>query len=216
MDLTSNAWQRVLVPLLTTGPTTSTVTLQFASANTNAAVRLDDLRVVLGSWWDDDNLLNFDFDGRCRARGRAPDYWPEPDGWRSYQLLCEPDPTNLAPGAPANSQSLRVTLQGPIGNVYKQLGFLRPGDRVSVSGWVRVPNGSVQVLIGDGFTFYASTPPNIQSTPLGASLGWQQVTWPGTGVYVVPANPTFTRIDLTCQGPVGSQIWLDQFTVSIQ
>ena len=75
---------------------------------------------------------------------------------------------------------------------------------------------AIELGIGDGFTFYASTPPNIQSTPLGASLGWQQVTWPGTGVYVVPANPTFTRIDLTCQGPVGSQIWLDQFTVSIQ
>lgn len=216
LAMASGSWQRALAPLLTTGASLGTVSLQFETANTSNALRLDDLRVVLGSWWDDDNLLNFDFDDDCRARGRAPDYWPEPDGWRGFRLSCETDAADLAPGAAVGSRSLRTTLHAPLGNIYKQLRCLRAGDRLSLTGWVKVPNGTVQVLIGDGFTYYTSTPPNVQSNLLTAGPGWQQITWPGSGTYVVPANPTFTRIDLVCQGPVGSQVWFDQFTVSIQ
>lgn len=211
-----NTWQRVQVPQLAVGSGPGATFVKFYAAGLPAAVRLDDIRVNLGSWWDDDNFVNLGFELDYRDRGAAPTYWSAPDAWRAYQVTCAPDPAILRPGAAPGSRSTRVTLQQATGNLYKILTFLRGGDTAVVRGFARGvsanPNARSAIIIGNGPTYYALQPPNQHSPGLPCDGLWRsfQLT------YVVPSNPSYTRLDVYMSDAIGSQFWFDDFTVEIQ
>jgi hypothetical protein len=178
-------------------------------------LRIDDVRVLVNSWWDADNLANLGFEGDFRHPGHPPDFARAPDAWAAGLAVCEPDPTVVRPGAPAGSRSVRATMPPDWGYLHKDLTFLRAGDQVVVSGWMRgVATGTntiVAAQIGDGPTWNLATGNN------------QEVLHPCDGVwrqfqmtYVVPTNPTTTVLGLSGWTPAGAQCWFDDLSVSIQ
>jgi len=178
-------------------------------------VQLDDFRVVLGSWWDQDNLANLDFEGQCRDRGFAPDYWRAPDGWTAFQLRSEPDPTVTRPGANPGSQSLRVVPTHPSANIGKVLTFFRAGESVRVRGWVlgtSTAGANIQVIVGNGPNYFVVAPPNVFSGPIACNGTWQFVDV----TYVVPVNPIYTRGGVSVFGMANVPVWFDDFTVEVQ
>jgi hypothetical protein len=204
------AWRRTTGSLVTVsgaGPTVVELV-----CNGPATVRIDDVRLLVNSWWDNDNLANLDFEGQYRYRGVAPTYLPAPDAWRSSVAACEPDTGTTRPGAAAGSRSVRVGLDG-YGVVYKDLTFLRPGDQVVVSGWMRsvAPGGGVAAQIGEGSNWSIPTGNNQQVIHY-SDGSWRQFTF----TYTVPTNVTTTRLGLSGWGPAGTQCWFDDLTVSIQ
>ena len=212
-----NTWQRVQVPLLTVGAGASPTVVKFVASGLPATVRLDDIRVQIGSWWDDDNLGNLGFELECRHPGQKPNYWTAPDAWLTYQASCVPDAGILRPGAAPGSRSVRTTLQGSYGNVYKQLTFLRTGETAVVRGWVRGvsanPGANMQAIVGNGPTFYVpGFGPNQHSGAIACDGIWRQFQL----TYVVPSNPSYTRIDLGLFDVSGTQCWFDDITVDIQ
>jgi hypothetical protein len=211
---TANVWQRGLTPLLTTAGT-APVALQFLAGGASGTTRLDDVRVAVGSWWDADNLANLGFEGACRWPGDAPLWQPAPDAWRNFRVACAVDAAAVRPGAAAGSRSLRASLSSTLGNVWKELTWLRAGDVVAVSGWARGTGGgsaNQQVIVGNGPTFFVVAPPNVFSGPLPCDGAWRQFNL----TYTVPPNPSFTRIDLGCFGQPGNDFWFDDLTVTIQ
>ncbi len=207
-------WQRVHVPLLTVGTATPLTTMEFVAGGLPATVRLDDVRVQVGSWWEADNLANLGFEWGCRYQGLAPTYWSAPDAWQSYQVHGESDASIVRPAAAAGSRSIRLTLQGPDGSLYKDLTFLRPGDTMVVTGWARgVGGGLMRANIGDGATFaIVGFGPNVLTPPLPCDGTWRQFQL----TYVPPSNPTYTRLYLGCYASAGVQCWWDDLTVEIQ
>jgi hypothetical protein len=209
------SWQRLHVPLLTVGNGSVSTFVQFVASGSPAVVRIDDIRVQLGSWWEQDNLANLSFEWGCRFRGLAPTYWSAPDAWSSYQAICDSDPT-VRPGAAPGSKSVRLTLQAGDGSVYKDLTFLKPGDTAVVSGWARGigvdPGAAMQAIVGNGYGFYVLGAPNQHTAPLACDGVWRQFVL----TYVVPNNPSFTRIYLGCYDTAGAQCWWDDIAVSIQ
>lgn len=209
-----NAWQRAQVPMLTTSGT-APVNVQFLASGAPATTRLDDFRVAISSWWDEDNLGNLGFEGLYRDQGAAPTYAAAPDCWRSFRVAGAADAATLRPGAAGGSRSLQGTLLGSSGNVYKILTWLRAGDVVQVSGWARGTGGGTanqQVIVGNGPNFFVVAAPNVFSGPLPSNGTWQQFSL----TYTVPTNPSYTRIDLGCFGQPGNQFWFDDLTVTIQ
>ncbi len=207
-------WQRGQVPTFTTGFTVAPVITQFLATGSPATVRLDDFQIQLGSWWDPDNLGNLAFEGAYRHQGKAPTYSAAPDCWRSFRVACLPDTGVLRPGT-SGAQSLKVTLQGTSGNVYKMLTFLRGGETVDISGWARGTGGAganQQIVVGNGDNFAVVAPPNQFSGPLPCDGTWRSFTV----TYVVPPNPSYTRLDLGTFGAVGNEAWFDDLTVSIR
>lgn len=211
-----NTWQRVQVPQLAVGNGPGATFVKFFAASQPTTVRLDDIRVNLGSWWDDDNFVNLGFELDYRDRGAAPTFWSAPDAWRAYQVSCAPEPAILRPGAAPGSRSTKATLQQATGNLYKTLTLLRRGDTAVVRGWARGvsanPNARSAIIIGDGPTYYALQPPNQHSAALPCDGLWRsfQLT------YVVPLNPSYTRLDVYMSDAIGGQFWFDDFTVEIQ
>lgn len=206
------AWQRLTVPLLTVGAGSGPVAVGFAATGGPAQVRLDDVRVQIGSWWDYDNFANLDFEQPCRHGGHVPTYWQAPDCWRTFQVRCEPDAAIVRPGAPNGSHSVRMQLQAGNGNIGKDLSFLRAGDRLVVNGHARglstTPGAYVQALVLDGTTGVL-----LQATPILACDGlWR--TWSLN--CLMPANPTYVRLLLTCFDAPGSSCWFDDLTVEVQ
>ncbi len=216
--LQPNVWQRVHVPLLTIGAAASPTPLQFTASGLPATVRLDAFRVHVGSWWDNDNLANLDFEGAYRFQGQGPTSWSTPDAWRSFLIRCAEDSGNVRPGAAPGSKSMRMTLEsGTNGNLWKDLTFLRAGDTVVIRGWSRGVSanaGSGAVLIvGDGSTAFVVGLGNNQVSPLMPFDGiWRQFQV----TYLVPANPTFTRIYCAMADVPGTQCWYDDLTVEIR
>jgi len=210
--LQPNVWQRVHVPMLTVGSAPAATFVQFLAGGLPATVRLDGFRVHLGSWWDNDNLANLGF------QGLAPTTWTAPDGWRASTVACVADTGNVRPGALPGSRSVRMTLQGAIfGDIRKDLTFLRAGDTVVVTGWVRGVSANsgarAEVIVGNGDTFFVVGLGNNQhSGPLPYDGTWRQFQI----TYVVPNNPSFTRIDLGSYDVPGTQCWYDDITVSIR
>lgn len=214
--LQTNLWQRVQVPLLTVTSGASPTAVQFGASGLPATVRLDGIRIHIGSWWDADNLANLDFEGGYRFQGHAPTYLPMPDAWQGSRVRCAADAGNVRPGALPGSRSASMTLQGQFGGVSKDLTFLRQGDSVVVGGWVRGVSANAaahaEVIIGNGQTFYLVGFGNQHSGPIPFDGAWHhfQLT------YLVPANPSFTRIDLGLYDAAGTQGWYDDLTVEIR
>jgi hypothetical protein len=217
LDLqTPNTWQRVQVPLLTVGATGLPTAVRFVAAGLPATVRLDDVRVHIGSWWDFDNLANLDFELGCLYQGAAPLHSAAPDAWRGYRLDCTPAPGVVRPGS-TGAQSICGTLQAESGNLTKVLSFLRRGDTAVVRGWVRGvssnPAANIQAIVGDGPNYYVyQYGPNQHSGPLACDGAWRQFTL----TYVVPINPSSTYIDLSIYDAPGTQCWFDDVTVEIR
>jgi hypothetical protein len=210
-------WQRVHLPLFVSAALTQPSLLSFRAAGAPAAVRLDDVRVHVGSWWEDDNLLNLDMEMPCRDLGIQPDYLRAPDGWSVYQTSCVSDANVVRPGAAPGSRSVKATLRAASGNIYKNLTFLRPGDRVLLRGWVRGvspnPGANIQVIIGNGANFYlVGFGPNQHSGPKACDGVWRQFQM----TYLVPVNPSYTRIDLGTFDVAGTEAWFDDITVEVQ
>lgn len=205
-------WQRLYAP-----PVTVTNPLAPAGIElfhpTAATSQFDDVRVVLGSWWSDDNFDNLRFEAPLRSlHGGANGL---PDAWDAFQLQCAADAAVVRPGAAAGSRSVRLAGTATVGNLFKVLTFLRAGDRVDVTGWARGTGGagsSMEVILGNGVNFYVVSPPNVFSGPLPADGVWRQFTM----TYTVPSNPSFTRLDLGCFGPPGSTFWFDDLTVEVR
>jgi hypothetical protein len=211
-----NAWRRVHVPLLTTGATTPLTGIELVAGGVPASLRLDDVRVRLGSWWEADNLGNLDFELGCRYQGVAPTYSSSPDCWNSWSVSSANDASVRRPGS-SGSQSIRTTLQGSYGALYKDLTVLRPGDTVVVRGWTRAVGTSsgafTQLNIGDGPNFHLNGYSTNRTTgPLPADGTWRQFQV----TYSPPANPTYTRLYLGWYGAAGAQAWWDDLTVEIQ
>lgn len=209
----TGAWRRTHVPLLTVnGPGPTVVELVCPGA---ATLRLDDVRLRINSWWDNDNLANLDFEGGFRHTQGAPLHARTPDTWWTSLATCDADAVTIRPGAAAGSRSVRATMPYNYGVFYKDLTFLRPGEQVVVTGWMRgAPTG-----IGTGIAAQIGDGPNW-SLPTGNN---QQVIQPCDGVwrpfnltYTVPQNPTTTRLGLSGWSATGSQFWFDDLTVSIQ
>jgi len=206
-------WQRLYVPPVAITNALSPVAIDLVHPSAPATTRFDDVRIVLGSWWSDDNFDNLQFEAPLRNLQTSSS--GVPDAWEAFQLQCAADAAVVRPGAAAGSRSLRVVGTATVGNVFKQLTFLRAGDQVVVSGWARGTGGvgsSMEVIVGNGQNFYVVAPPNVFSGPLPANGTWQQFTLN----YTVPNNPSFTRVDLGCFGPPGSTFWLDDLTVEVR
>lgn len=213
--LQPNTWQDVHVPLLTVD--TSPTVVQFLAGGLPATVRLDGFRVQIGSWWDNDNLGNLGFEGGYRFLGLSPTNGPAPDAWRGQGVFCSADTGSVRPGAAAGSQSTRLTLQGGTGGLLKDLTFLRAGDTVVLRGWVRGVSANAgarnAVIIGNGASFYVvGLGPNQHSGPIACDGLWRQFQL----TYLVPVNPSYTRIFLAFYDVAGSQCWFDDVTVEIQ
>lgn len=182
-----------------------------------AQAALDDVCVQIGSWWDDDNLANLDCEGECHYVGQAPDYLSAPDGFRSFQVQCEPAPGVVPPGSPG-TRSLQMTLQkGTFGSISKRLTFLRAGDVLVLRGRCRSlsnnPGANLQVLVGDGPNFYQTNlGNNVQSGPLASNGTWHTFQLQ----YTVPQNPTYTRLDFGLYDAVGAVCNYDDMTVEIR
>jgi hypothetical protein len=198
------------VPAL--GPTT----IRWLGAPASATLELDHMRVQVGNWWDADNLGNLAFEMGCRYQGAAPNYWPVPDCWSGSQMQCESDGAVVRPGAAAGSRSIRGLAIGSSANLWKNLTFLRAGETVTVRGWVRgvasSPSASVQVIVGNGATFFQVQPPNVFSTPFPCNGAWNSFVI----TYTVPNNPTYTRLNLALNNGDGGQCWFDDMEVTIQ
>jgi hypothetical protein len=210
-----NVWRRLHVPLLTTGQGLGPTSLRFLSSGQPAVVQIDDFRVVIGSWWDMDNFGNLDFEQPCRYSGVAPAYWSAPDCWTSFQATCTPDGSVVRPGALPGSRSLRLQPTSTLGSITKQWTFLRANDKVTVTGYARgtpTPGASMQAVLGNGPLFYLPQPPNQFSAPMPCDGAWRQFTM----VYVVPPNPSYTRLDLGVFNATGVQTWYDDLTVTVE
>lgn len=211
---TIGSWRRAHVPTLTVGGAPGPTIVELVAGSAPATVRIDDVRLLVSSWWEQDNLGNLDFEGGYRFTGQAPGYWPAPDAWASSYVRCEPDASVVRPGAAPGSRSMRMTQLARGSDVFKELSFLRPGDQVNVTGWVRAlgqfPGAVAQVVIGDGSTWFAATG-NNQIVPHACDGVWRQFNV----TYTVPASPSITRIDLGCWDAVGTQCWYDDLTVTV-
>jgi hypothetical protein len=210
----TGSWRRTHVPLLTTASGSVPTIIELVCSG-GATLRIDDVRVCIHSWWDNASLANLNFDGQCRHTGPAPTFLRSPDGWLAGLADCEPDPGVLRPGAGVGTRSVRATMPPSYGHFYKDLGSLRAGDQVVISGWMRGvavgTNTTVAAQIGDGPTWAYATGNN------------QEVLHPCDGVwrqfnmtYTVPPNHTTTRLGLSGWTPAGAQCWFDDLTVTIQ
>lgn len=213
ISTTLGAWRRVHVPMLTvtgTGPTVVELVVPGA-----ATVQLDDVRLRVNSWWDNENLANLGFEGSFRHTQGGPLYCRTPDTWWTSLANCEPDTAVVRPGAAAGSRSVRATMPRNYGVIYKDLTFLRPGDVVVVTGWMRGSptgiNAGMAAQIGDGANWSLPTG-NNQQVILPCNGLWHSFTLN----YTVPPNPTTTRLGLSGWSATGSQCWFDDLTVSIQ
>jgi hypothetical protein len=202
-------WQRLRAPTFTVAAGWQPVALSWSSSASPGLARLDDVRCQIGSWWDHDNLGNLGFELGCRHQGHVPTYWSAPDCWRSSQLRCEPDASVVRPGAAPGSRSVRCSLQGALGNVWKDLTFLRAGEVIRVTGWVRGvsanSNARMQAIVGNGPNYFQNVAPNVFSPIFACDGVWRQFTLD----YTVPANPIYTHIDIYMNDAAGSQCWFD-------
>ena len=99
-------------------------------------------------------------------------------------------------------------------NLSKSLSFLRAGDRVRFTGWVRgtpATAGRISALVGNGVNFFVVAPPNVFSGPILCDGTWYQFDI----TYVVPNNPSFTRLDVSARNMAGATVWFDDFRVEI-
>jgi len=206
-------WRRLRVPTFTAAAGWLPVNLSWTSSSTPGLARVDDLRCQIGSWWDHDNLGNLGFELGCKHQGHVPTYWSAPDGWRSSQLRCEPDSSVFRTGAAPGSRSVRCTLQGGLGNIWKDLTFLRAGETIRVTGWVRGVSANVnarmQAIVGNGPNYFQNVAPNVFSPIFACDGVWRQFTLD----YTVPANPIYTHIDIYMNDAAGSLCWFDDVTV---
>lgn len=206
-------WQRLRAPTFTVAAGWQPVALSWSSSASPGLARLDDVRCQIGSWWDHDNLGNLGFELGCRHQGHVPTYWSAPDCWRSSQLRCEPDASVVRPGAAPGSRSVRCSLQGALGNIWKDLTFLRAGEVIRVTGWVRGvsanSNARMQAIVGNGPNYFQNVAPNVFSPIFACDGVWRQFTLD----YTVPANPIYTHIDIYMNDAAGSQCWFDDVTV---
>ncbi len=211
----STAWQRAFVAPLAVTNSLAQVAIEHFHPQAPATTRLDDLRIVLGHWWSNDNFDNLQFEGSLRSLGGGGGAVGAPDAWEAFQSTCAADAGVVRPGAAAGSRSLRLVSGANVSNLFKAWTFLRAGDVVAVTGWARGTGGAgaaMEAIIGNGPTFYVVGPPNVFSGPLAADGVWRQFTL----TYTVPNNPSWTRLDLGCFGPPGSTFWFDDLTVEVR
>ncbi|MFY9343243.1 MAG: hypothetical protein WAT39_12175 [Planctomycetota bacterium] len=208
-----NSWQRLHVPVVNT--TALGTTLRFTHTGTGGLVQLDDMRMLVGNWWEQDNLGNLGFEGLCRDQGLAPNYWVAPDAWYAFQVQCATDAGVTRPGALAGSTSIRMTPTAASGSISKSGTFFRAGESVRVRGWMRgtpTAGANMQAVVGNGAGFAVVAPPNVFSGPQPCDGVWRQFDL----TYVVPTSPSYTRIDLGATNLTGVQVWYDDVTVKVQ
>tara|TARA_R110002072_G_scaffold243682_4_gene402844 strand:- start:17381 stop:19801 length:2421 start_codon:yes stop_codon:yes gene_type:complete len=210
---TGPSFERFFVaPFLTGSNGPLLIGLDAASTSTFG---VDDLHVQVASWWDNHNLANLSFEAGFRFTGRSPAFWSAPDYWSSTQAQSFADSANVRPGAAAGSTSARIVIDGATGAIYKDIDYLRAGDELVLEGWMRgiiaTGPGWVRAGIGDGLSFWQPSGNNVSTQlPVDGSWQWFSLT------YVVPPNPTFTRLNLSAIGSAGMQAWFDDLTVVLQ
>jgi hypothetical protein len=216
-------WQLVSVPDLILGPGNA-VPVEAAFFNTpagNADVLLDDVRVHISNWWDNNNLANLDFeDTRYRDGGGYPEYWRAPDYWHVSRGIAVAESADRRPGSPGQ-RSVRVTQLGDITtDLYKDWTFLLPGDVVTVQGWVKgIPIGTtscwIQLQLGEGFSWNDRGYGNNQWAIFPSDRQWRQFSL----TYTVPCPPikqAFTRFNVDCFRGDGNVLLVDDITVTIR
>ena len=93
----------------------------------------------------------------------------------------------------------------------------RQGDTAVFRGWVRAissnPAANIAAIIGDGPNYHVyQYGPNQHSGPMPCDGVWHQFTL----TYVVPLNPSYTRLDLSIYDAPGTQCWFDDVSVEIR
>jgi hypothetical protein len=210
--LRMNAWQILQSPPVALGSGNAYV--EYAGNGLPIQATLDDVRVQIASWWEDDNLANLDFEGEVRNQGTTPAAASAPDFWTAFQCRTETTATITRPGAGAGSRAVQVSPTSSLCNLSKSLSFLRAGDRVRFTGWVRgtpATAGRISALVGNGVNFFVVAPPNVFSGPILCDGTWYQFDI----TYVVPNNPSFTRLDVSARNMAGATVWFDDFRVEI-
>jgi hypothetical protein len=213
----TGSWQFVQVPIYgaLTGETGQILSIDDGTGGSTDAL-VDDLRVHVAAWWDQDNLANLSFDdpNAYRSPGLAPDFWRGPDSWLVWQANCEPDAPRTGSG-----RSVRMTTTAMQGTISKQLSFTRPGDRIAIRGFVRgiaAPGAScwLKAQIGEG-SWLGSLAQN-PATPGDGS--WVRFDVQG---HVVPPRSSppakweFTHVIFECFGGAGNRMWIDDVEVEI-
>lgn len=206
-------WQLLQAPLLTLPVGTAPTHLRLIANGPSSGIQLDDLRLHLGSWWENESLMNLGFEGGYRFQGAGPEEWRSPDSWRGFRADCEPESAILRPGAATGSRSMKMTLTaGNYGSIRKDLRFLRPGDRIVVSGHVlglSAANGARGgVRIFNGGTTVATT----------GNLNFTGAWVPFSLQYLIPATsplPQYIRIDVAVYGVAGTQCYYDDLHVQV-
>ena len=221
LDGTPGTWRLLHVPTYTVGSGETSTRVSLGASGASAFdVTVDDVRVRVANWWENDNLLNLDFDGGFRDRGRAPLFQPSPDAWRAWGARCLPEYSVRRPGAGAGTRSLKLTAQDVNGFIQKDLSFLAPGDRFTLKGWVRgdpAAGGAAcytMVQVGEGHDYWNTANGVNKKWSVAGDGQWHAFTID----YVVPAPPTkqaFTRISVVSWGAPGNVLFADDFSAVI-
>lgn len=199
------------------------------SGNAATDVFIDDLRVHVSTWWENNNLYNLDFDqAGYRLRTQAPDLWIAPDGWSVYEADCRDSAPR--PGEPTSNRTMELTNRDLQGSIRKQLEYLQPGDKVSISGYMRGVKASsasvcwIKCLVFDNTSglLHPASQPKVGSKEevyFIADGNWHPFT---VGPHVVPprSNPRtigeFTVILFDCYGGAGNRLYVDDLKVTVE
>jgi hypothetical protein len=177
------------------------------------------VRVRVANWWENDNLLNLDFEGGYRDRGHGPHFWAAPDGWKVWGGHCEPEYSVRRPGAGSGTRSMKLTAADHFAFIVKDLTFLAPGDKVTLAGWARcdpAPGSTswLHVQIGEGHDYWNAGNGVNKAFNVSADGQWRSFSLE----YFVPAPPikqAFTRLTVVASGAVGNVLFADDITAVI-
>lgn len=212
--------------------TSVTFRLSYSGAPSNGgglSVLLDDFVPEILDWWENDNLLNADFEMASRnpfgvSAPLTSKVWAPPY-WANFGGVALDEAVETRPGAAAGSQGVRIKIVDDEVLLHKDLTWLEPGQQLRFSGWLKgVPgaasgSGIVQVKVhmGAGSNWGNLNYGNNQfwfHNFTGAS-GWQQFSL----VYTVPPLPihqAFTRVAITTGGTAaGDSVLVDDFTLTV-
>lgn len=211
-----NGWQVLQAPSYVAGWNDAAVAPCFTDGSSGrTTARMDDLRVHVSAWWDNDNLYNLGFEAGYRSVGLAPDFSTAPDGW--WIWAGNAAASSPRPGS-RGRHSTNLVADAEQAFLVKDLTFTQPGDLITVTGWVRGDQGAsspkcwITPAIGEGQALAGMSKQMFQG-----GTGWQQFQIQ----HRVPARSAtrrrweFTRIQFQCYGGRGNSMKLDDLRVTI-
>lgn len=217
------AWTSFHVPQYAVAPGDAAIAFVVRHTGASGAslrLLLDDFTICAASFWEDDNLVNLDFEELLlRSMPSEPDGNLAPDYWSVVNCAAALETADRPPGS-LGQRAARLSVFGPTGTIKKRLRFVAPGQIVTVTGKAKAisgpgnPTSFFYVYVGEGTRFWDSTYGTNVQQRFSSGTGWNSFSI----AYTVPSPPT--KLEYTTFAVAGAltgdTILVDDFTVTVR